>query len=132
MIDVILIDDDAIINFVNRKQIEKVDELRFLTSFMSGKEALKYLSGQYKSSEGDPLIIFLDILMPDFDGFDFLELFSELAPEITKTISVVVISSTIEQSEKDKALAHPAVIGFYDKPLTTNNLTKVLQSFHSA
>lgn len=114
---VMLVDDNEIDNFVNKKLIETEkfgDTVLVHTSAVSALDDLK----KRASEPGQlPDLIFLDIMMPNVDGFGFLEAFDGL-PEPVKTRAKVVMLSTSE-SFKDLNCANQNryVYKFLNKPL---------------
>ena len=68
---VMLIDDNSLDNFINKKLLESNGFTDETEAFESAEKALEKL----KSSATDELpdVIFLDIMMPGMDGFQFLD-----------------------------------------------------------
>ena len=63
-----------------------------------------------------PDIIFLDIRMPIIDGFGFLAEYVQLPETITRKPKVVMLSSTLDEQDYDKAKGFPQVVSFLVKP----------------
>ncbi len=63
----IIIDDEATARAIILQLCKSVPSLNILEEFPNAMQAIKYLN----SNEVD--LIFLDIHMPDFTGFDFIE-----------------------------------------------------------
>ena len=71
---VLLIDDSDIDNMVNKKVIEKTGVAKTIVIKKSAQSALDYLKDlSLNASDDIPDVIFLDIRMPEIDGFGFLE-----------------------------------------------------------
>jgi CheY-like chemotaxis protein len=89
--------------------------------FNSGKEAFDVLSK--KSNEDLPGVIILDINMPIWDGWDFLDeiVKSPLAGE-TK---IYVVSSSNDPEDIMKAKSYPMVVDFVLKPI---DIQKIISS----
>ena len=63
----IIIDDEATARMIITQLCSNVPSLNVLEEFPNAMQAIKYLN----QNEVD--LIFLDIHMPDFTGFDFIE-----------------------------------------------------------
>ena len=125
---VMLIDDNDIDNFINERMIQGCnfsDTTYINTSTRSAIEFLKNLSVN-KALRKDhlPSIIFLDINMPILDGFQFIEEFEKLDPEIVSRIKIVMLTSSINPSDIERAKNYPSVKGFIHKPLTEESLAQ--------
>jgi CheY-like chemotaxis protein len=123
---VMLIDDNDIDNFINERMIQGCnfsDTTYINTSTRSAIEFLKNLSVN-KALRKDhlPEIIFLDINMPILDGFQFIEEFEQLDPEIVSRIKIVMLTSSINPSDIERAKNYASVKGFIHKPLTEESL----------
>jgi len=95
-----------------KKLCSKVKELEVVATFSNAIDAIKYLN----SNQVD--LIFLDIHMPDFSGFDFVK-------TLKNPTNVVVTTS-----EKDFALEafeHDFIIDFLVKPLSKSRFIKAIQ-----
>ena len=87
----------------------------------NGQVAIDHLA---ENGEHLPDMILLDINMPVMDGWDFLENFSEMA--MSKDIPVVMLTSSINPDDIEKAKSHQLVKGFLSKPLNKDKLDEVL------
>lgn len=112
-LDVIVIDDDAVVLFLHKLLIQKSELPSSVQDFQGAEAALKYLKQRQSSN---PLLIFLDINMPDCNGWEFLEkLFS--VPN-NERIYVVMVTSSINESDRSKARQFSHVIDYREKPLS--------------
>lgn len=124
---ILLIDDDEVTNMINEKLITKIYNFK-VTAFTDANEPLlNFKSGQYSSIADPPRLIFLDINMPQMDGWEFIEEFEKLPEEIRKNCSVVMLTSSIDTSDLEKAKNYPSVTEFISKPLTKDKL-KLLEA----
>ena len=122
---VLIIEDNPIDVFINTRVIQQSGLSKEVMALQSAREALEFLTQQSVNSEL-PDLIFLDIRMPDLDGFEFLEEFSELPQRAKELCKIVMLSSTIDPLELEKARNSPFVLAFIPKPLTRD---KVLELF---
>lgn len=123
---VLLIDDSDIDNLVNRKVLEKAGLSRSITVKKSAASAFEWLKEIAVSEpENIPDMIFLDIRMPETDGFGFLEMFEELPMAIHLKTRIVMLSSSIDTEDYKRAMENRFVIHFLNKPLNKEAVIKV-------
>ncbi|WP_405209327.1 response regulator [Aquimarina sp. LLG6339-5] len=89
----ILIDDNKTTNFLNKYLMLKSKRFNHIETFINGKVVLERFE---KDPFFRPDIIFLDIDMPDIDGWELLEQFEKLYAKKVKT-KIFILSSTINR-----------------------------------
>jgi CheY-like chemotaxis protein len=118
---IVLIDDDPINNLISSKIIAFFTDYNAI-SFTHAGEALEHLRACEQSGEEFPEFIFLDINMPEIDGWQFLEHFEKLPAEVTETCSVIMLTSSIDVNDIEKSKKYRSVRDFISKPLTADNI----------
>lgn len=119
----ILIDDNSLDNFINKKMIESNGFAEKVNDYQDAREALEFLK---KAPEQDwPEIIFLDIMMPEMDGFMFLDEFEKLPEEQRHKIKIVMLSTSESFKDLNRANKNPFVKKFLNKPLTQQVLQAI-------
>jgi CheY-like chemotaxis protein len=93
--------------------------------FESAADALAELA----TAPQPPTIILLDINMPGMDGFDFLRAFEQLPEERRRGTSVVMLSSSPLDSDRDRALSHASVKDYMVKPLSVQQARNLVDRF---
>lgn len=123
---VLLIDDSDIDNLVNKRVVQKAGLSNDITVKNSAQSAIDYLKN-IAENEADriPGVIFLDIRMPQIDGFGFLELFEELPSSIHQKADIVMLSSSIDAADYQKAMDNRFVKQFLNKPLQKEAVTNL-------
>ena|SRR5882724_7404427 len=119
MINVLLVEDDRICNFVSEKMLEMIGFDLDIRTALNGKEALAVLK------DYSPDIILLDLDMPIMNGFDFLEAFKNLDLPNKENVKIVIVSSS--DNPKDIAYAKQNGIDKYlVKPIEVASLRAAL------
>lgn len=126
-----VIDDNSTNNLICKYTIRKFSDKAEISIFTEPEDALEFIKVAYGNSNGDiRTILFLDINMPYMTGWEFLEEFKELKEEIQKQFVIYMLSSSVDERDKEKAKNNPLVSGFYSKPLTIHTI-KDLYSHHN-
>ncbi|RIW12974.1 response regulator [Algoriphagus lacus] len=124
---VLLIDDDEATNFYHTVILEDEVSGIHIQAVNSAKEGIEYLlaKGEYKECP-QPGIIFLDINMPGLNGWDFLMEYNELSKDIHNRSVVVMLSTSLNPDDRERAYSIPVVKEFVNKPLTPEVFWKVV------
>ncbi len=109
------IDDDEVNNMLSERMIKKHFPDIKASSFLFAKDALDLLS---KKNEEIPEAIFLDINMPEMDGWEFLDGFEKL----NLSIPIYMLTSSIDPKDQETANHYSCVKDFISKPLKEERL----------
>jgi len=119
--EIFLIDDDPVVNMLNKKIIQKLYPKIKIRVFCEAISALLILD---KCSSKDQILILLDINMPEVDGFEFLERY-----EGEKNIfPIVMLTSSVDEKDKLKSFQFKNVIGHIQKPFNKEKLISIMNS----
>jgi CheY-like chemotaxis protein len=131
---VLLIDDDEPTNFYTQLIVEESGCTNHITVAQGGQEALDYLAGSSAQSDAScpkPDLIFLDINMPAMDGWEFLDNYRKLSKERHSEVIVVMLTTSLNPDDRQKAYSIPEISGFESKPLTEEKLDRILREHFS-
>lgn len=116
---ILLVDDNETDQFFNETLIEDFDpEIKILQAY-DGQEALNAIA----SAEQKPDVILLDINMPGMNGFEFLEEYSKNCDFSTV---IVMLSSSDQGDDKQKALSYDCVKSYFVKPLDNEKIRTLI------
>lgn len=121
---IFLVDDDPINNLINKRLLGKVGISEQIIEFLEGEDALTKIHDE--PSENN-LLIFLDINMPVLNGWEFLEKYIESFPN--RHDKIVILSSSIDFQDRQKAQDYKIVSGFLEKPLTLDKIYLQLEKY---
>jgi CheY-like chemotaxis protein len=122
---VMVIDDSHIDRFIAERIISKSNFSEHTILMSSAIDALKYLSS-LENQDDLPQVIFLDIRMPEMDGFEFLKRYSDLPDQLKRNCIIAMISSSADINDHKRAKESPYVYCFMEKPLSNEQLSKNL------
>lgn len=125
--NIILIDDNDIDLFIHQKLIKFVNPNCRITNFSSGRDTLDYLKLILANNiQNIPDFILLDLNMPLFNGFDFLEEFELITLHIKDKPEILIVTCSINPEEKTKCFRYNSVTKFIQKPLAREAITDFL------
>jgi two-component system nitrate/nitrite response regulator NarL len=119
----LLIDDSDIDLFIQRRFLEVYNFSDELFQYKSAEEAMEWLH----SLTGDvaPDVIFLDLNMPEIDGFSFLNAFNDLPESVKSKSKIVVLTSSNSVKDRDQVFSYKNVIQFITKPLKQTDIEEL-------
>lgn len=121
-----LIEDDPVHAFLSTKYLKMSGMIENILVLSNGQEAYEKLEAILFSGSELPELILLDLNMPVWDGWQFLDEFLKLP--IDKKITIYILSSSINQEDHQKAMEYNKVSNFIVKPITLETLLPVLES----
>jgi len=127
----IVIDDSELDCFIARKIIEHTDANLHVKTFQNAQLALETIRENDAVDSDAITIILLDLQMPLMNGFEFVEEFEKLPPEVKKMYMVVVVSSTRNNKDIFRILTYRAVHSRLEKPLTREKLLSLIAEARS-
>lgn len=124
---ILLVDDDAIIDYLHKKLLAKAGILAPIITFYNGRKAIEELTHlNNKLSEEDTLTILLDLNMPVLDGWGFLEELDLIYSTLKFKMELFIVSSSNNPDDVIKAKNNIYVKDYLPKPLTIESINKHL------
>jgi CheY-like chemotaxis protein len=121
-LQVLLVDDDNMVIYLHKMLTRMSGLADEPLCFGEGKSALEYLSARYQ--EGTHYLVLLDINMPVMNGWEFLQ--AVQTTDFAGALSVVMVTSSIEQEDRDQARQFKQVVNFMEKPLNVETCKQIL------
>ncbi|MGY5846919.1 response regulator [Salegentibacter sp. HM20] len=122
MLEVLIIDDDQVVVFIQKKMVSHAGLSSNPKSFFEAEAALCYL--QKRATENDThFLIMLDINMPKMNGWEFLEKLQKSA--VSDRALVVMVTSSVDARDRQRAQEYKNVIDFIEKPITAKSCERL-------
>lgn len=123
----LLLDDEDVFNFIHHQVILSVDPSVKVSETTSGEQALQFLKVREGLSESLPDAVFVDINMPEINGFEFLAIYQrEIEPMLPRKPKIYMVTSSLFESDRTRALGYSVVNGFLEKPVSAANMREIL------
>lgn len=123
----LLVEDDEIFMYLHEHIIRNIDADAIIVEKRSSVAALEYLLDLEEKKEVAPDRILLDINMPELGGFQLLEKIEHLMKGGLKDTLIYMVSSSLYEQDKNRALSYWFVKGFMEKPMTTNHMREIVE-----
>lgn len=114
----IVIDDDAINNVICKRIIRNTFQHAEVKTFTDPEEGLAYLESICSHPEFPATVLFLDINMSSFSGWEFLKSFEQMDAVLKKRLTIYMFSSSIDPIDKVLAASNRNIWNYIEKPLT--------------
>jgi two-component system, LytTR family, response regulator LytT len=114
----IVIDDEALARAIIGQMIKNHPDLKFIDEFQNAMEAIKFLNQSTVPID----VIFLDIHMPGFTGFDFIQ---------TIKNPPLVILITSDRNFAIEAFEYKCIVDYLVKPITEERFLKAVNKIEA-
>lgn len=126
-LNVLMVDDDEICLFIQRRVVEMSGKCNTVQNAANGKIALDLLKSAAADRRPLPDLILLDLQMPIMNGTEFLQAFRSLDFPGKDRIAIVLLTSSVWESDKEYALSLGAS-QYLTKPFTVDVFQTLLCS----
>jgi CheY-like chemotaxis protein len=116
-----LIDDDEVCNYLTTRTLQLNKFSSEVRSFTNAQEVLTEHEASVEPKKF-PDFIFLDLNMPEIDGWQFLKADRQLPEELKDSCTLYILSSSIDEDDINKSKLHEDVRDFLSKPLNKRDL----------
>jgi CheY-like chemotaxis protein len=123
---IMIIDDDATSNMICKMIIKKVLPEIELTDILHPQRGMDYIKDNFKENSL-PICLLLDINMPDWSGWDFLDHFIELPDYIKNKFTIYMLSSSVNKEDLQKAATNTYVKDYIEKPLSKIAIERIMR-----
>ena len=118
-IRVLLVDDEPSTHFLHKRVISKAAPEAITMSVMNGRDAIDYILRARFNQEVCPTHIWLDLQMPQLDGWSFLEEYVSLSDHQACQPTVTIVTSSPDPRDRTRAMENPLVNAYVEKFVST-------------
>ncbi len=120
------IDNCQLDHFILRKILSRFGSAYDVKCTDTGKGILNLLSRHTIDVDRLPDIILLDIYIPGFDSWEFLDKMQALYPYLPKKIEIYILSASNYPADIERAQMYSCVKAFILKPITKEVMLKLI------
>jgi CheY-like chemotaxis protein len=131
-VNVLLIDDDTIYQFVACKTLEATGYVNKIQVCSNGEEALHFLEKNMHNNAELPEVILLDVNMPVMNGWEFLDAYQSLKQSISKEMQVFLVTSSMNDQDMEFSKRYNCVQDYIVKPLAREKIAEILAAVTAA
>lgn len=121
----IIIDNDPVNNLLCNLAIKDAVVDADILAFTDPLKAFEYISADNESNNSMNILL-LDINMPIWSGWDFVDHFDKLYEKIKNRFKIFMLSSSIDNNDKLRAVENKNVVEYIEKPLTEEKVFSLL------
>jgi CheY-like chemotaxis protein len=92
----------------------------------NGKDAFDQIEALFIAGKKLPELILLDLNMPVWNGWEFLDKFTLI--ETKQSITIFILTSSVNLEDKKRAARYGMKSNYIVKPITINLLKEILQN----
>jgi CheY-like chemotaxis protein len=120
---VVLIEDDQAMNYYHHRLFVKQN---FADEVLSYHSAVEALDGIKSLQQVALLYIFLDLNIPQMNGWQFIEELQKIIFDSNAQIKLFVLSSSVNPNDLMKAKQNSVVTDYLSKPLSIETITNII------
>ena len=124
---IIIIDDDPISSKIAALSIKKGIPEKQCIIFNNPDVALKEIESLKMAQPHLNPLLLIDINMPQMTGWEFIEALNILIPESENRYKGMILSSSVDPADIDKAKTYQRIIRFLTKPFTVETTLQIKQ-----
>jgi len=118
MSSLIVVDDNEIDWLITNYNLQKYSRFDEVSYYNGGLPFMDYIKLHVDEKDNLPDAVFLDLSMPQFDGWDVLNALKAIYPTLAKKIKVYIVSSSISPVDILRSKGYEFVRQFISKPFT--------------
>lgn len=132
MCTLFVVDDDITYQRIVKLILTKNSVFKHVLYFNEGRELMNYLKLNNHDQSNLPDIIFLDLNMPELDGWAVLDTLERMHKSYGRNIAVYIVTVSVRAVDKERALNYSIVREFISKPLYREKIISIVNDFNNS
>jgi CheY-like chemotaxis protein len=120
-LEIVVVDDDKIIIYLHKVMLAKSGLCANPLTYLNGRDLVNFLNSDTNSTK--KYLVLLDINMPEMNGWDFLETIKD--KPYADRLYVIMVTSSIDSLDRDRARDYRNVIDFFEKPIDIEGCMRI-------
>src|ERR1700749_2246245 len=117
MVNFLMIDDNPIEHMIMQRLFDKFHLFPGAEHSTDARSCMDSIGSHYLTPKTLPDVIFLDLNMPEFTGWEFLEEFNGIYKKMKKPVDVYIMSSSINPEDRKLVNKYDFVKAMISKPI---------------
>lgn len=132
MVNFLMIDDNPVEHLIMQRLFDKFHLFPGARHSTDARLSMNLITNGGITTGTLPDVIFLDLNMPGFSGWDFLEEFNLLYKKMKKPVDVYIISSSINPEDRQLVNKYDFVKAMISKPIKVETLLNLYSLYQMA